>query len=103
MRRVCGVERPERHLEPPLIFVYVSARFGVTFAYFSLTLILVGGELNNSSKIFGVGTYPQIFFKLDCRHFRPIVVLVWVLSWNLVKLGDISTSVLQTLVWALRS
>ena len=55
-------------------------RFGVLFACLELTFILFGGELNNSSKFVGVETYPQIFFKLDCRHFRLIFVLVWVLS-----------------------
>ena len=41
MRRVCGVERPERHLEPLATFEYVSARFGSDFWVFRAHFDLV--------------------------------------------------------------
>ena len=65
---------------------------------FELTLMLVAGELNNSSKFVGDGTYPQIFSNLDCGPFRPIVEVVWALSRNLVEITTQKTSDSQTLV-----
>ena len=81
-------------------------RFVVIFACFSLTKccfaeswsilpIQLPRGCNRGNRI--------IFPRCVHTHFRPIIELVWVISLIRVSLGDISTSVLQTLVWVLRS
>ena len=61
------------------------------------------GDLKPSSNTVATRLYQNKFSALVSRHFRPIIELAWVISRIRVSLGDISTSVLQTLVWVLRS
>ena len=73
------------------------------FRMFFAHEMLSCGDLKPSSNTVGTRSCPWQCVALADRHFRPIVLLVCVLSWVWVRVTAPKTSHLQTLYLVLRS
>ena len=73
------------------------------FRAFWTNVMLFCGDLKPSSNTCDTRLYQNIFSTLAHRHYRPIIGLVWVLSWIWVRITTLKTSALHTFFWVLRS